>query len=230
MSCFNHYANSSKTAIGDWIVRKTTIRELAFITSFIPNRECSILEIGPGRGIMASILLQLGYTNYQAVEPNDTMRASLVGKGFVVKNYAIPCINERDDFYDVIILSNVFEHLDNASQAQVFIDEAWRVLKKGGVLCISSPDFIHWGHDFFNCDFSHNNITSVRRTQQLLYNRGFQLRMRKYLSAFFVGVPATITSHFVRLALYFVGGEKINGRLYKIKLTFLRRFLVIGQK
>lgn len=230
MSFFDHFSDSSSTRLGDWITRRTAQQEFALIRPYLPAKEAAILEIGPGMGDLAALCLAAGYRNYTIVEPNDSMRERLACTGVVAKNYLIPRLEEEDSSYDTIILSNVFEHLNGESQAGCFIAEAQRVLRPSGTLCLLSPDYLHWKEDFFNCDFSHNNVTSVRRAMQLFYNGGFHTLGYAYLSAFLTGAPATATSHLVRAGLFFADGNGMNQKLYKLKLTFLRRFLIVGQK
>jgi SAM-dependent methyltransferase len=158
------------------------------------------------------------------------MRRTLASKGITTRDYLVPPLAEAASSYDAIVLINVFEHLDDARQARLFIDEAWRVLRREGVLCIAAPDYLHWRQDFFNCDFSHNNVTSVRRTLQLFHNGGFRLLRYDYYSGFFTGALATAVSHLVRVGLSFADGNGIDKKLYKLKLTFLRRFILLGAK
>jgi len=44
----------------------------------------------------------------------------------------------KDEYFDTVILSNVIEHLSDSSKV---ISEINRVLKKGGVFIISTPDY-----------------------------------------------------------------------------------------
>ena len=229
MSYFDHFVQST-TSIGRWIMRLRGQREISIMQPFLKGRDCAILEVGAGMGDMADLLRQAGYRNYTAVEPSDVMREHIARKGINTKDYMIPPLAEKDSSYDAIILIDVFEHLNDAREAQSFIAEAWRVLQPDGVLCIESPDYLHWEEDFFNCDYSHNNVTSVRRALQLLHNGDFEVPMYVYLSGFFTGILATAASYLVRWGLFFANSNGLDKKLYKLKLTFLRRFFIIGVK
>jgi SAM-dependent methyltransferase len=229
MSCFEHFVQST-TPVGHWIMRSRGQREISILQPFLPGRDCAILEVGAGMGEMAELLRQAGYRNYTAVEPSNAMREHLARKGITAKDYMIPPLAEKDCSYDAIVLIDVFEHLNDARETQSFIAEAWRVLQPDGILCIASPDYLHWKEDFFNCDYSHNNVTSVRRTLQLLHNNGFRVPKYVYLSGFFTGILASVASYLVRWGLFFANGNGLDKKLYKLKLTFLRRFLIIGVK
>jgi SAM-dependent methyltransferase len=227
---YDHFAKQSITPIGNWITQRAGRRQLTLIQPFLPGTGCAILEIGPGLGVLAELFMQKGYCNYTAVEPNVTMRAHLVERGIRSKSYRIPLIDEEDHTYDLIILSHVFEHLDGTSEARIFMREAQRVLQPGGHLCIISPDYLHLREDFFNVDYTHSNITTLRRTIQLFRDNGFRVVKSAYLSGFFGGPLATVVSYLFRLGLFFCEGNRLDAKLYKLKTTFLRSFLVIGEK
>ena len=230
MSYFDHFATSPMTSFGSWILHRTLGREFGLMAPLVPDQRSAILEIGPGMGELARMFRSGGYHNYTVVEPNTLMREHLARQGFFTKNYLIPTLEEADSSYDVIILSDVFEHLNDTNEAKLFMAEAKRVLRPGGLLCIGSPDYTHWHEDFFNADFSHSNITSVRRTTQLFQNTGLTELKHVYFSGFLTGIAATMASHIVRLGLFFLHSSNNENKLYKLKLTFLRRFFIIGQK
>ncbi len=230
MTYFDHFATSPMSPVGRWILLNIMKREFSIIKPLLQKKDSAILEIGPGMGELAELFLEAGYINYTVVEPNTLMREHLEHKGFRAKNYLIPELDEKDESYDVIVVNDVFEHLNDTQAAKTFISEAYRVLRTGGILCIGSPDYTHWHEDFFNADFSHSNITSVRRTQQLFINNGLKLVKYVYLSGFLTGITATIFSYMVRILGWGFHSAENDNKLYKLKLTFLRRFLIIGSK
>lgn len=230
MAFFDHFANPTITPIGKWIKIRSRQNIFRKLNYYIPNKNCEILEIGPGYGELATIFKKAGYSNYSVVEPNEVMREKLKSLGFDTKDYLIPYLEEENDTYHAIMLVDVFEHLNDSHEANVFMTEARRVLKMDGILCIFAPDYLHWKEDFFNGDYSHNNITTVRRELQLLYNHGFGLLMIGYFSGFFTGEFATLISLIIRLVLFFPRGNAIDSKIYKLKLTFLRQFLIVGVK
>src|ERR687897_113218 len=92
MSYFDHFAAGPGTPLGQWIKRRMRYNALLRITPLIPDVSAAILEIGPGWGELAFCFQEAGYCNYTTVEPNQTMREHLKGRGFVTKNYLIPKI------------------------------------------------------------------------------------------------------------------------------------------
>jgi SAM-dependent methyltransferase len=231
MTYFDHFASASSTVLGRWITKRTVQREFQLIRPFLNNSSIAILEIGPGIGDLAEAFRAAGFGNYTVVEPSPSMRAAMIRKGFnASRDYLIPKLEEEDAAFDLIILCDVFEHLNDTRDAQMFLSEAQRVLKPNGALCFLLPDFLHWQSDFFNADYTHSNISTVRRLMQLFFNHGFAVKRWLYLSAFVTGWRATLLSWLIRCALKFAKGNGMNCRLYKLKLTFLRRFLIIGAK
>ncbi len=232
MAYFDHFAQSQGTAVGNWITARTIDREVSFLTRLLPQvRPLEILEIGPGHGEFAQKMLSEGHHNYDVVEPNDNMRLTLTEVGVRrIKNYRIPSIAESDGSYDSIIIRDVFEHLNNSSEAQHFISEARRVLRPKGVLFIFSPDLMDWKEDFYNCDFSHSNPTTVRRVHEMFMNEDLVTVNFKYTYGCFDGAVGYMLSRVIKFMTCWTLGEDLNFRAYKLRLTFLRRFLIAGAK
>jgi len=233
MAYFDHFAKIEATGISDFFAAFKIRKQFEIIKTFIKDKgkESRILEVGPGKGKLALKFIRNGYRNYDAVEPNEVMGDNLIKRGVKnVKRYMAPRLKEEDRSYDLIIAFDLLEHLNGAEDARVFISEIYRVLKKNGVAAILSPDYLNWKEDFFNCDFSHSYVTTARRMIQLLYNNNIRPLKIYYFSFLFTGFAAYIVSFFVRIIFFFPRGNGINCRLYKLKLTLLRRFLVVGRK
>lgn len=230
MSFFDHFAQANVTPIGRWIVRQAKQHQLRELTTVLPDRAAKILEIGPGRGELAQILLDAGYRNYTGVEPNPQMRHHLEQLGVQTHAYYAPNLDEEDNAYDAIIAENLFEHLNGTLEAQTFIREVGRVLRPGGYLFLAAPDYLHWGNDFFNCDYTHANITTVRRTIQILHNNNLRLIRWRYISGSFIGFLATLASYSAKVLGMFALSNGLDNKIYKLKLTFLRQFIVVAQK
>lgn len=232
MAYFDHFAKAGSTRIGDYFSNLLAQKEYKIILKHIPpDKKIQILEIGPGRGSLAKIFIRNGYKNFDIVEPNKSMRLALKFYGVrKAKNYLIPILKEKKSSYNVIICCNVFEHLSGEDGAQVFISEVQRVLKKHGNIVILSPDYLDWGKDFFNCDFSHNNPTTVRRTTQLFSNYGINCRYYRYFYYFLDSYVGWIFNIIIKIILFDSKGNSLNSKIYKLKLNFLRRFIIIGEK
>jgi len=123
-------------------------------------------------------------------------------------------------------MNGLEQALDTACQVR-------QVLKPGGKFLIHSPDYLSWRSQFFNCDFSHNYVTTRRRLDQLLVNAGYEGIRSCYMSGPFVGAGAVILSAFAS-RLPFGALEAlfpycpVCSRLYKLQLTLSRRVLILG--
>lgn len=232
MAYFDHFATGKSTALGDWITARTIEQEFRFLTRFLPRGQATeILEIGPGHGELAARAMAAGYRNYDVVEPNSLLRSKLERLGVrSAKSYLVPDLLEADACYDAIVICDVFEHLNDAREAQRFVAEARRVLRPGGILFILSPDLMDWKEDFYNCDFSHSNPTTVRRTHEMFLNEELATVGFMYAYACFRGPVGYLLNRLVRLFTFWTVGESLDFKPYKLRLTFLRRFLIIGKK
>jgi len=94
---------------------------------------------------------------------------------------------------------------------------------------VVSPDYLDWGGDFFNCDFSHSNITSLRRTMQLFYNNNIATIYYNYFYSCFEGIVGKLLNVTVKMITSFTNGNSLDSKLYKFRLTFLRRFIIVGR-
>lgn len=88
-------------------------------------------------------------------------------------NYGLPF---ADATFDIILASEVVEHL---AQAEIFLQDARRVLKPGGVLLLTTPNLwdirrVFSGKNWSGYrDPSHINLMTPRRLQQLLTAAGY---------------------------------------------------------
>lgn len=86
-----------------------------------------------------------------------------------------------DNYFDIIIATEVIEHLPNA---QKMVRESFRVLKPGGKLLISSPnrDSLHLkvnrmlGHPDFKCSIDHVKEYTFSEMVNMLTSEGFAIQ------------------------------------------------------
>jgi SAM-dependent methyltransferase len=230
MAFFDHFARGTPTQVGAWLEKLTKQREQIYISRFLRSKDAEILEIGPGQGLLAQIFINNGFSRFDACEPNPLMNSLLTGIGIRrTSNFIVPPIQATDRSYDALIIADVLEHLTDAESAQEFAKEAARVLRPGGILVITSPDHLDWGEDFFNCDFTHNYVTTLRRARQLLYDSGFRIAGSRYTYGPLTGVAGFLMSRCVKVLTFLASGARSDeDKSYKLRLTFLRRFTIVG--
>ncbi|MHC4425351.1 MAG: class I SAM-dependent methyltransferase [Planctomycetota bacterium] len=229
---FDHFSQADQpTKLGMRLVKLLSRRIFGYAQA---GSGKSILEIGPGRGVFADICLEEGI-EYFAVEPNEQMAVSLEKRGANVIRAMVPPLPEFDRSFDAVVMINVMEHMNSMQEALQMARQIREVLKPKGKLVIHSPDYLNWRLNFFNCDFSHNYVTTRRRLRQLLLDTGFKNIKSCYLSGPLSGflcflITALISRLPFGLLNAFFADNKVLYKLYKIQLTFLRKVLILGER
>ncbi len=228
---YDHFSQDKPSKIGKWLVKKLSHRIFKYTGAASGS---SLLEIGPGRGDFADICLQED-VEYHAIEPNRQMAASLKEKGAEVICAMVPPLPEIDGTFDVVVMIHVMEHMSSMQDALRTTQQISQILKPKGKLVICSPDYLNLRHNFFNCDFSHNYVTTRRRLTELLVSAGFNNIKSCYLSGPLTGFMCFLVSAFVsRLPFGFLNAlfpdNGVFRKLYKLQLTFSRTVLILGEK
>jgi len=227
---YEHFNADKPTKIGGWLVR--TSYQMIF-DLVRPDAGSNVLEIGPGRGPFADLCLQKGI-QYFAVEPNAAMAESLEKRGATVVRAMVPPLPEMGRSFDLAVMLAVLEHMNTMREALEIVQQIGRALKPGGKILVYVPDYINMGRNFFNCDFSHNYVTTRRRVSQLLTNAGYRNVKSYYLSGPVRGLPCVVLTGIVaRMPFGFLNAIFPNNRvihkLYKLQLTFSRKVIVVAE-
>jgi len=228
----DHYSRGDRpTKLGMWLVHAISKKVFEFADIASARR---VLEIGPGRGIFADLCLQHGL-EYVAIEPNENMAAALEQRGAKVIRATIPPLPAVDDKFDVVVMLSVMEHMNSFVEAMQVSREVADVLGPQGKFVVYSPDYLNWRLTFFNCDSSHNYVTSRRRLAQLLVNTGFDQIRGCHLSGPISGFLCFLITFVVSRLPFAVfnamfPNSKVVYKLYKIQITFLRKVLIVGTK
>jgi len=229
---FEHFSKQDKpTGTGMRIVEALAVKIFRYAVVKSGN---SVLEIGPGRGVFADICMKEGI-EYHAIEANRRMAEALQSKGANVTSAMVPPLPALDTEYDVVVMVNVMEHMSSMKDALQITKDINKVLKSKGRFVICSPDYLNWRKNFFNCDFSHNYVTTRRRLEQLLLNAGFDNIQSCYLCGPITGLSCILLTALVsRFPFGFFNAlfpkNRLFYKLYKIQLTFLRKVLISGEK
>jgi len=228
---YNHFQQDSATGVGNWISKAFCKKIFDYVKI---EKGHSVLEIGPGRGVFADICLEKG-AEYHAVEPNEQMAASLEKRQAKVICAMVPPLPELNKEFDIAVMINVMEHMNSMSDALQISLQIREILKPKGKLVICSPDYLNLRHNFFNCDFSHNYVTTRRRLRQLLVSAGFDNIKSRHLSGPLRGFLCFLVSALAaRLPFGLLNSWFPNNRffrrLYKMQLTFSRKVLILGEK
>jgi SAM-dependent methyltransferase len=238
MPFYDHFTQDKKlpTKIGMKLVKIKNERIFKILWNFTKHESVRVLEIGPGRGAFAEEC-EKREAEYVAIEVNHKLASDLYDNKFNVVKTKAPPLPFKSDSFDIIYMSQVFEHMNNISMAQQLIDECYRLLKKDGILCIISPDYLIWKEDFFNVDYTHSFITTARRLEEIYYENAFEVVYVNYTSGPFFGdmltyILGVLNRLFTRQKLLraVTLGLLSEERVYKIRYTFFRSFMIVGAK
>ncbi len=228
---YEHFRLDKPTKIGGWIA-KAFSRKIFRYAKLCPSD--IVLEIGPGRGVFADICLRKN-VEYFAIEPNPQMAESLQRKGASVICAIVPPLPQLEKQFDAVVMINVLEHMNSLHDALQVTRQVKEILRPKGRLVICSPDYLNLRHNFFNCDFSHNYVTTQRRLKQLLFSAGFEPVTSSFLSGPVGGFIAFVLSALISRAPFGVLSamfpeNKLFQKLYKLQLAFSRKVLIIAEK
>jgi SAM-dependent methyltransferase len=233
MATYDFFAGRRTTTLGHFLGGVLTRRFLREIRRNCPGAK-DIVEIGTGHGGLAGVLRSEGY-GYVGYEPRERLATMAVEAGFTMRNALVPPLLEGDSSCDVILMSHVFEHMGSIGQAQEFLSEARRCLRPGGTLILLSPDLLDFGADFWNIDYTHAFPTTLHRVKQMLNDS----ELEPVRSTFVYGSLPYFPGYFLNLgmkAFRFVFHPILElayprmPRLYTIRTTFSRSFLVLARK
>lgn len=138
---------------------------------FFPDKETTILEIGVGSGCCILPLKKSGYKNIFAIDIDQFNLSFFSAKG-------IKCLQAdaskgylpfKEESIDVVILFHLIEHLIDAEACLIQIA---RVLKKEGLLVLSTPDWRKQYKQFFS-DPTHIHPYDKKAISWLLRCSGF---------------------------------------------------------
>lgn len=114
-------------------------RNKELIERFIPSQEATVVDVGGGTGKYSEWLAQKGHHVF-LVEPISKhikiarKKADKLDNAFDVQLGEARNLDIDNNFADVVILHGPLYHLQKKSDRQKAIQEAKRVLKKGGIL------------------------------------------------------------------------------------------------
>jgi SAM-dependent methyltransferase len=147
-----------------------------------------VLEIGVGRGNFAEYLKNIG-ANYTGIEANKHLCDILNEHGFNVINSQIPPFPQEIEkgTFDLVVMCHIFEHFMDYKEALKVLSEIFEILKVGGRLLLFHPDYLDWGVDYFDGDYSHSLILTRKRVDDLVSDSGFKIIHRDSFRSFFHG-------------------------------------------
>ena len=145
------------------------IYERFFKNNIIKNYECKLLDIGSGRGNHLVGFSRKGISCYGLDKRKECIE---VLNDFTIKECDIEteAFPYEDNMFDFIFSKSVIEHVRNADN---FVLETKRVLKKGGIAIIMCPD---WGTQYQHYwdDYTHVQPWTRKSLQNCMRINGFE--------------------------------------------------------
>ncbi len=134
----------------------------ASILKMLNGRE-KILDIGCGTGRFT----ELDRERIVGIDTNPAYLKICKEKGLSVRKMSATRLKFKDSSFDAIVTLSVIEHLDIIS-AYKLLKESYRVLKKGGIMIILSPEFTN---KRFWSDFSHIKPYTVEAMKNFIESK-----------------------------------------------------------
>jgi len=106
----------------------------------------NILDVGCGTGIALKLFLKKKKkSNIYGIDISKTSIQKCKKRGLNCWVYDGIIIPFRDDYFDLVCSHNVLEHVENPKK---FLDEKYRVLRRGGYLIVVCPNFLSITNNF----------------------------------------------------------------------------------
>lgn len=171
--------------------RKTDFEFYQKVLEDVPRGE-KLLDVGCGKGQFRDLLAQFDYSGFD-IDHNEWVKF----QGDFTKEFPIP-----SESHDIVMLSNVLEHTHSP---QLMVNEAFRVLKKGG-LVVGSVPFYAEVHEIPN-DFLRYTYIML---EKIFKEAGFEVEITP------LGTP---------LGDYKWSQEKLFSQLRNARLPRLKRYM-----
>jgi SAM-dependent methyltransferase len=234
MAIYEQFAKRDRFKVGVKIKlhQARTIYDMG-ISNFTDSPK-HVLEIGPGDGYIAAFTRDAGLS-YTGVEGSDSVASRLKNEGFSIIQSYVPPLPSGIRNSQICFMLHVIEHMKGAAEASQLISQIRTVLDGGGILIIACPDYVRWGHYFFDCDYTHSMPFTRRRLRQLLQDHQFEIIDETIYSGPLFGSRGLLLAWLAKL-FYPQIVDDIVGRfthkdaLNRGLLTFLPNLLVVARK
>jgi len=111
-------------------------RILSQIQKIFPYKKVSVLDIGCGSGLFMKMATDYKF-EVLGVEPNKSMFEMASAQNLNVREGLFPNVLKTHERFDVIILNDVFEHIENIEE---LLRAVTKHISKGGQLIINLPN------------------------------------------------------------------------------------------
>ena len=121
-----------------------------------------VLDVASGLG---EFITYVPASDRWAVDLVDHGAGSIEGVKFQVASFLDADL--PDNYFDLVFLSNVLEHLATPNEVADFLNRAWSLLKPGGVVVVLGPNFKYTTKIYFDCSDHILPLTHISMTEHL---------------------------------------------------------------
>lgn len=186
-----------------------------------------LLDIGCGSGQFIYEMKNLGIEVY-GLEPGEFDKEGNRRYGLNIIKGEIQNVEDKKEFFDIITLNHVLEHLDNPNQALKKINH---ILRKDGLFIMGVPNTNSWAFKIFKKNWYQLDVPrhlwnySYRNIRIILEKNGFGIKKIRYNSR-----PSQFSvSLMYKLNIRNKGLNKILNLLF-LPLTWMVNFMRIGDQ
>ena len=212
------YAIARQTKLSHiYRLRRRTFEVLKGIKTFHPEKPGTILDIGTADGLMLRNLKDtFPKTTCVGIEYARDLMACCESKTIHLIQGNALVLPIKDDTFDVVVATAIIEHVSEPIQ---LIREAFRVLRKNGILIITSP------HPFWEGiatyighlkEEEHHELITLRKLKSLFDAVGFEIANAEQFMISPIGMPFELTL------------EKIL-KFFRLNFLLLNQ-IIVGQK
>ena len=156
--------------------------------NMISNKNFSALDVSCGTGEGLLMLREKTSGRIAGVDISEEMlkiaKKKVGGKNIELKKAQVDKIPYANETFDVVISTEAFHHYPNPENA---VKEMTRVLKKGGELIITDPDFLVFNRLFEKIEPGCVHIYNKREMKNLFIQAGLNdIKQRRTAIAFFI--------------------------------------------
>ena len=149
-----------------------------------PGAGARVLDIGCGNGCFLLQMRSLGW-EVCGVEPDPQAAARARASGLEVRDGLLQQHSWPDESFDAVTLNHVIEHLHDPLGT---LRRSWKLLRPGGWIKVTTPNFGSWGHQKFGADWMpldpprHLVLFTENSLRQALAGCGFTVLRAPHLS------------------------------------------------
>lgn len=197
----------------------------------------NFLDVGCGSGHFLALAKTYGMDCY-GVEPGDYDKSFARKHGLNIFKGDIKKAGFPEDYFDVITINHVFEHLPDPSGT---LKELYRILKKGGTLILATPQsksipYRLFGKDWLLLDVPRHLFTFSTRLLKIYAKKtGFRIEKVRYNSvpAHFLGSILLWSNRFRKKKIFFSQNTFVSSKILFflfLPLIYLLNLLRLGDQ